>query len=352
MAHNCSSSVVIERSSGEARTLALDQELCHFDRNFLFGSRQAITVRICMPSIRQLEYILALSETRHFRRAAEKVGVSQPTLSAQLSTLEENLGAQLVERSRSSVLFTPLGKEVEQIARRVMRDVQEIRDICETQDSKFSGTIRLGLPPTIGPYLLPHLVPRMHKAYPDLKLYVREEVPHALPERLQDGYHDVVVMPLPVKGDELHSIPLFREPLYLVVPADSTLANADQLERRQLKGQAVLTLESGHHLHEQVEAICEEFGAVPLSNFEGTSLDTLRQMVGMGMGISFLPGLYVHGVLAKDRSVKIVELKGRSIYRSIGILWRKTSARSQDFELLAEHIRETVRRSFPNCTLS
>lgn len=305
-----------------------------------------------MPSLRQLEYLIALSETHHFRRAAERVGVSQPTLSAQLSTLEQNLGAQLVERSRSRVLLTPIGKQVERIARRVVRDMQEIRDVCAVQSGQFSGTIRLGLPPTIGPYLLPHLVPRVHKAYPGLKLYVREEVPHGLPARLQEGQHDVIVMPLPVMADDLVSISLYREPLYLAVPADGPLAKFDILERRDLEGQAVLTLESGHQLHEQVEAICEEFGAVPLSNFEGTSLDTLRQMVGMGMGISFLPALYVHGTLAKDRSIKILELKGRSIYRTIGMLWRKTSARSAEFERLGHHIRETVQRNFPNCPLS
>lgn len=305
-----------------------------------------------MPSLRQLEYLIALSETHHFRRAAEQVGVSQPTLSAQLATLEESLGAQLVERSRSRVLLTPLGQEVVQLARRVLRDTQEMRDVCSVQGGYFAGTIRLGLPSTIGPYLLPRLVPRVHKAYPHLKLYMREEVPHVLPPRLQDGHHDVIVTPLPVHGDELHSIPLFREPLYLAVPADSALTKFEKLERKELEGQAVLTLESGHHLREQVEAICQEFGAELLSNFEGTSLDTLRQMVGMGMGVSFLPGLYVHSALSKDKSIKILELKGRAIYRTVGMLWRKTSARSSEFEQLADDIRDTVKRNFPNCSLS
>jgi LysR family hydrogen peroxide-inducible transcriptional activator len=181
---------------------------------------------------------------------------------------------------------------------------------------------------------------------------MREEVPHALPARLQDGHHDVIVMPLPVQGDDLRGISLFREPLYLAVPADSRLAKLEYLERRDLKGQAILTLESGHHLREQVEAICDEFGGELLSNFEGTSLDTLRQMVGMGMGVSFLPGLYVHSVLGKDKSVKVMELKGRAMYRTIGMLWRKTSARSAEFEQLADDIRETVRRNFPNCLLN
>ena len=300
-----------------------------------------------MPSIRQLEYLLAIHEHRHFRRAAVKVGVSQPTLSAQIMALEERLGVQLIERSRSRVLVTPVGQEVVEIARRILRDVQEIRDVATHQLGKPGGTIRLGLPPTIGPYLLPRVIPRIHRSYPDLKLYVREEVPHSLPASLEQGVHDVIIMPIPVRSDGLESATLFREPLHLVVPSDSDLGGREVIERRDLKGRAILTLESGHQLREQVDAICSEFGAEILTDFEGTSLDTVRQMVGMGMGLSFLPGLYVHAMLARDSSVRTVELKGRSLYRTIGLLWRTTSARKPEFEQLAQHIRETVKRNFP-----
>ena len=304
-----------------------------------------------MPSIRQLEYLIALSETRHFRRAAEKAGVSQPTLSAQLNALEEKLGVQLVERSRSRVLLTPVGEEIEHIARRVIRDVQEIKDAASGQHGKLAGVIRLGLPPTIGPYLLPRLLPKLHKTYPDLKLYVREEVPQTLPASLEEGGHDVVIMPVPVRGGDLESVSLFREPLYLTVPADSPLADKEPVERADLRGQSILTLETGHQLREQVEAICEEFGAELMSNFEGTSLDTLRQMVGMGMGLSFLPGLYVHASLGRDGSVKSKELKGRALYRTVGMVWRKTSARKAEFETLAGHLRDAVKRGFPKISL-
>ncbi|MBU2531637.1 MAG: hydrogen peroxide-inducible genes activator [Alphaproteobacteria bacterium] len=299
-----------------------------------------------MPSLRQLEYLLAIQDERHFRRAAAKMGISQPTLSAQLSTLEQALGAQLVERSRSRVLLTPVGKEVAEIARRIVRDVQEIRDVATHKLGEPGGTIRLGLPPTIGPYLLPRVIPRIHRAYPHLKLYVREDVPRNLPDGLDQGKYDVVIMPVPVRAQGLESISLFREPLYLVVPADSDLSQRDYIERKDLKGRSILTLESGHHLREQVEALCEEFGAELLTDYEGTSLDTVRQMVGMGMGLSFLPGLYVHSTLGRDGSVKLVELKGRSLYRTIGLLWRDTSARKPEFEQLAQHIRDTVRKSF------
>lgn len=146
-----------------------------------------------MPSLRQLEYLLAIDEQRHFRRAAAKVGVSQPTLSAQISTLEQTLGAQLVERSRSRVLLTPVGNEIAVIARRMLRDAQEIRDVATHKLGEPGGTIRLGLPPTIGPYLLPRVIPRIHRAYPDLKLYVREDMPLNLPEGLDIGKYDVII---------------------------------------------------------------------------------------------------------------------------------------------------------------
>lgn len=299
-----------------------------------------------MPSLRQLEYLLAIDEQRHFRRAAAKVGVSQPTLSAQISTLEQTLGAQLVERSRSRVLLTPVGNEIAVIARRMLRDAQEIRDVATHKLGEPGGTIRLGLPPTIGPYLLPRVVPRIHRAYPDLKLYVREDMPLNLPEGLDIGKYDVIITPLPVKAEALEAIPLFREPLHLVVPSDSDLSGRDFIERQELRHRPILTLESGHHLREQVETLCEEFGADLRSEFEGTSLDTVRQMVGMGMGLSFLPGLYVQSTLARDSSVKSIELKGRALYRTVGLLWRDTSARKPEFEQLAHHIRETVKKSF------
>ncbi len=304
-----------------------------------------------MPSLRQLEYLLAIAAERHFRRAAERAGVSQPTLSAQLSALEERLGVQLVERSRSGVMLTPAGEGIETIARRVLRDVQEIKDVAAGQKGELSGVVRLGLPPTIGPYLLPRLLPKLHKAYPQLKLYVREEVPQSLPSTLQDGGHDVVIMPVPVRSGDLVSTALFREPLYLAVPADHPLAAREEVERNDLRGQSILTLETGHQLREQVEAICDEFGADLLVDFEGTSLDTLRQMVGMGMGLSFLPGLYVHTSLDKDSSVRALQLRGRSLYRTIGIAWRKTSARSTEFEKLARHVQDGMKRSFPGFSL-
>lgn len=304
-----------------------------------------------MPSVRQLEYLLALDECRHFRRAAEKCGVSQPTLSAQLRTLEGRLGVQLVERSRSRVIMTPVGAEIALIGRRVLRDIEEMRHIATRPESGIGGTVRLALAPTIGPYLLPKMVPDLHAAYPDLKLYVREGIPQALPPALEQGLHDVLVVPLPVNRGELESEPLFCEPLYLAMAADHPLASKRRVDRRDLKGQSILTLESGHQLHEQVERLCVEVAAKLLTDYEGTSLDTLREMVGMGMGLSFLPGLYVKSSLGQDPAIKVIALGGSPIFRTIGIVWRRSSARRGEFRILADHFRRTVAREFPGFSI-
>jgi LysR family hydrogen peroxide-inducible transcriptional activator len=304
-----------------------------------------------MPSIRQIEYLVALADIRHFRRAAEHVGVSQPTLSAQLIAMEKELGVQLVERSRTSVIVTPIGKQVLAAGRRILQEMQAIRDIVAGQQGGLVGTIRLGLPPTIGPYLLPSMLPELHRDHPSLRIHVREDVPAVLPRALLDGAYDVVVAPLPVQSTDFETVPIFREPLYVVVPEDHSLATKGYVEKADLNGEAVLALERGHQLHEQVEAICDEFGARLLFDYEGTSLDTLRQMVAMGTGISFLPGLFVAAALQQPGGVVSLELKGRALYRTIGMAWRRTSARVEDYHALIGFIRRTIERDFKSCTL-
>jgi LysR family hydrogen peroxide-inducible transcriptional activator len=304
-----------------------------------------------MVSFRQLEYLRAIAEKRHFRHAAESVGVSQPTLSAQFAALEEELGVQLVERSRARVLMTPVGEEVVKHARRILDDVQELKDVAAGRTGQLGGVVRLGLPPTIGPYLLPPMIPHIHRDYPDLQLYVREEMPQHLPDQLQEGQHDIIISPIPVKAGDLKHIPLFREPLRLAISKDAALARKERILPEDLKGQSILTLESGHQLRTQLETICLETGAQLLSNYEGTSLDTLSQMVGMGMGLTFLPELYVKSAITNEQSVRITDLQGQPVYRTIGLLWRKTSLRRTEFQQFAERIRETVEDHFPTLTL-
>ncbi len=296
-----------------------------------------------MLSLQQLRYLVAVAETLHFRRAAEKTNVTQPTLSGQLRELEDRLGVQLVERSRAKVVLTPIGREITARAQRVLRDVNDIITLAKHDQSQLGGTIRLGVLPTLGPYLLPYILPELHQSYPQLKLYVREGMPSELLSRLDDGSLDLLLFPLPLKGADTVTVRLFREPLWIVAPRDHPLATKREAERSDLKGEAVLALEQGHRLHEQVRDLCEQYGANLSLDYEGTSLDTIRQMVGMGMGLSFMPALYVASEVLEDRQVIARHIRGKAPFRLIGMAWRKHSARQEEFNTLAVLIRQTLK---------
>ncbi|HSM40409.1 MAG TPA: LysR substrate-binding domain-containing protein, partial [Afifellaceae bacterium] len=198
-----------------------------------------------VTTLRQLNYLVALSQELHFRRAAERMNVTQPTLSAQIQELERRLKAPLVERGTARVMLTPLGREIADRARRVIADVQDIVDLAASSQHGFDGTIRLGVPPTLGPYLLPHIVSDLHASYPRLKLYVREGKPADLQDELHTGSFDLVISPLPINHHDLEVERLFREPLHLVVAPDHPLMMKAKIERSDLAGQNVLAIEKG-----------------------------------------------------------------------------------------------------------
>ena len=306
-----------------------------------------------VPTLKQLRYLVAVAETLHFRRAAEMSHVSQPTLSGQLRELEERLGVQLVERSRSKVILTPLGRQIAERAKTVLRDVQDVVELAKQGQAPLGGTIRVGVLQSLGPYFLPHILPELHGRYRDLKLYVREGMPTALLERLDQGNLDMLFFPLPVQGVELRSVRLFREPLWVVVPGEHRLAIRETIRRSDLEGETFLTLERGHRLHDQVRALCEQYGAKLSLDYEGTSLDTLRQMVAMGMGLSLLPALYVRSEVLHDRQVVAREVKSGVPHRMIGMVWRRHSGRQEEYETLAGQIRGILKdRKLPITVVS
>lgn len=295
-----------------------------------------------MPTLRQLEYLVAIADTRHFRRAAERVNTTQPTLSEQLKALEERLGAQLVQRSRSGVVLTGLGEQVVEIARRMLADAQHIRSLSSLGAGRLSGLLRLGMPPTIGPYLLPRVVPQLRVGFPQLKLYVREELPSELPAALTDGRLDVIVAPFPINSGDLLGEEMFSEPLHLAVASTHRLAQKSRVTALDLKGEDVLALGKGHQLHDVVAQLCAQTGARLRLDYEGTSLDTLREMVATGLGITFLPGLYVESAVRGDSMLKLIELSGRPLMRTIGMAWRKSDARADSYRRLADVCRRQV----------
>ncbi|MBV1894962.1 MAG: LysR family transcriptional regulator [Rhodobacteraceae bacterium] len=297
-------------------------------------------------TLKQLRYLVALAEEKHFRRAAEVCGVSQPSLSVQLQKLEEQLGSRVVERGRAGVTFTPVGRDVVTRARSILMDVQAMSDFAQTAQYGLTGTIRLGVQATLGPYLMPRIAARLHREHPDFKLYIRESLPSQLEAELLAGKHDIILSKLPSRGADIVDAPLFQEPILFAVSADHPLATKDHVVPSDLTGLPVLSLSRGYHLHDQVHALCKEFGAEVIHDYEGTSLDALRQMVAMNMGTTFMPALYAKSEINKGGDVVALPLKGRRVFRSVGLFWRKGAGRAPAFVKLNNFVREVVQTDF------
>ncbi len=305
-----------------------------------------MTTETTALTLRQLRYLIALGETQHFRKAAERCHITQPSLSAQLQTMEEILGVQLVERSRSGVALTPVGREVASRARTILDSVQGIVDFTAGAQHGLVGTIRLGAKSTLGPYLLPHVVAKLHRNHPELNLYVRDGAPRELEHELVDGLHDIIIAQLPMIGSELVVERLFREPLYLALASDHPLAKETSVSPKDLRELKVLSLSPQYHLHDQIIALCKDFGATLSRDYEGTSLDALRQMVGMGMGVTFLPALYVKSEIHARSEVVVKPITGKRITRSVGLVWRKSGGRNVAYIRVADAIRDVVASKF------
>jgi LysR family hydrogen peroxide-inducible transcriptional activator len=304
-----------------------------------------------MPTLQQLRYLALLDETLHFRRAAERAHVTQPTLSAQLSALEAKLGLTLVERSRSRVVMTPEGHEIATRARRILREVDEITELAQRGRHPLGGTIRVGVVASLGSYFLPLVIPDLHASHPDLRLYVREGAAGDLMTRLDEGTLDLVFAPVPARGPDLDMARLFREPLLAVAAVDHPLAALDTVPRERLAGETILSLEPGHRLHDQVRQICEDTGAEISLDYGATSLDTIRQMVGMGLGLSLLPALYVRSEVQPNRLVTARPLAGPQPFRTVGMIWRRHAARAAGHVALAQILRGILRRTAPEVTV-
>jgi LysR family transcriptional regulator, hydrogen peroxide-inducible genes activator len=290
-------------------------------------------------NLRDLSYLVALAEHRHFGRAAEASFVSQPTLSTQIRKLEDELGVALVERTPRKVLLTETGREIARRARGVLSQVDEIKAIAQRTRDPESGTIRLGIFPTLGPYLLPHVIPRLRDRFPRLELLLREEKTEQVLHMLREGTLDAGILALPVHDDSLHTEFLFEEPFVLAVPTGHPLSGRSCLRMDDLAEQNLLLLEDGHCLRDQALEVCHLAGAGEKSGFRATSLETLRQMVSANVGITLLPSLAVKPPVAQSSNVELIEFEAPAPSRRIAMLWRKSSAMTPFFEALAEVVR-------------
>lgn len=293
-----------------------------------------------MPTVRQLEYLVALADLRHFGRAAQACNVSQPSLSQQLRALEQRLGVLLVERNHAAVELTPIGREIAERAREVLVRVADIADLARRAEEGNAGTIRFGVTPTLGPYLMSDVISALHRDHPGLRLYIREGIPDDQALDLTRGQIDMLVGPLPIAGDNLTIEPLFRERLHLVAAADHPLAQKPVLHKSDLNGVPILSLHSAHHLHRQVAMFCAELGMTLLRDYEGTSLDSLRQMTGTGLALTVLPDLYIRAEGGGSAGVKVLEVQNWAPARSIAAAWRTGAAFAATYRTIAECVRQ------------
>jgi len=291
-------------------------------------------------NLRDLHYLVALAEHRHFGRAAEASFVSQPTLSTQIKKLEDELGVALVERTPRKVLLTETGREIARRARGVISEIDEIKAIAQRTRDPESGSLRLGVFPTLGPYLLPHLVPLVRTRFPRLELLLIEEKTEHVIRMLREGSLDAGVLALPVHEDSLHSEFLFEEPFVLAVPEAHPLAQKkSRLKLSDLEDENLLLLEDGHCLRDQALEVCQLAGAGEKTGFRATSLETLRQMVAANVGITLLPTLAIKPPMARTDNVHLLEFSGHAPSRRLALVWRKSSSMTTFLKRFTEVIR-------------
>jgi LysR family hydrogen peroxide-inducible transcriptional activator len=291
-------------------------------------------------NLRDLSYLVAVADHRHFGKAADACFVSQPTLSTQIKKLERELGVELIERNPRQITLTAAGEQVAERARVILRETDDIRGIAHRAQDPESGTLRVGLFPTLAPYLLPHVVPQIHERFPKLELLLIEEKTETLLEQLREGQLDVAVLSRPVDDDLLHEELLFEEDFVLAVPSDHLLAVGDEpVPVSVLADENILLLGEGHCFRDQALEVCRMAGVAERSGFRATSLETLRQMVAAGVGVTLLPELAVQPPVPPSAHIVLRRFAAPVPRREIAMYWRRTSAYRHLLPELAELIR-------------
>lgn len=299
-----------------------------------------------LPTLRQLQYLVALREHGHFGKAAEACFVTQSTLSAGLRELETLLGVTLVERTRRIVRFTALGHRIADKAARVLRDAEELAGLARAEGKPLHGELRLGVIPTIAPFLLPAMLPRLREQWPSLKLYLREETSQAACEALHRGQLDCVLLALPYACGEVDFAPLFDDQLFVAFPGGEAPAGA-AVEVDSLDENRMLLLEDGHCLKDHALSACNRPDLRAHAAMMGTSLHTLVQMVDNGLGLTFVPAMAIEAGILDGTKVAAKPLRSDHGFRRIALIWRRSSPRSREFALLAGTLRQIIGEMSP-----
>jgi LysR family hydrogen peroxide-inducible transcriptional activator len=292
-----------------------------------------------LPTLKQLQYLVALKDHGHFGRAAESCYVTQSTLSAGIRELETLIGVVLVERTRRVVRFTPLGERIVEKARRVLREADELGDLARAAGRPLSGEMRMSVIPTIAPFLLPRILPKLRRDYPDLKLYLREETSGQACEGLHHGRTDCVLLALPYACGDVETAPLFDDRLFVAF-REGEMDPSTSIRPAEIDETRLLMLEDGHCLKEHALAACNRPELRAEATMLGTSLHTMVQMVDNGLGVTMLPEMAVDAGILDHTQVAARPLDADNASRHIALVWRKASPRERDFRLLADVLAE------------
>lgn len=290
-----------------------------------------------LPTIKQLRYLVALNETAHFGKAAKACFVSQPAFSVAIKELESLLNVQLVDRTNKSVTITAIGQRIIQQAQLCLRDAEGLLEIAKDYQSPLTGMLKMGVIPTIAPFLLPKVLPAIRKKFPHLELYFKEDQSEKIYHQLMSGELDILLLALPYELKNTEQLCLFKDKFMLASRIKSHFVDPDNYKFGQLDSESILLLEEGHCLRDHALAACKLRKPEKISRFSATSLFTLVQMVESDLGITFLPEMAVGSALLRGTKIRLTPLQENS-YREIGLVWRKGSARSEEFRQLAEFI--------------
>jgi LysR family hydrogen peroxide-inducible transcriptional activator len=294
-----------------------------------------------MPTLRQLRYLDALARFRHFGIAASHCAVTQPALSTQIQDFEKKLGVELVERRYKDVKLTPVGREVAERAARILADVRDLSEFAHLRAAPLSGDLRLGVIPTIAPYLLPPLLPLLRDRYPALQLHIRETQTQVLIDELVSGSLDLLLLALPAEHGDVEPLPLFEDRFVLALPPGREMKGSAKASLDLVKDDRLLLLEEGHCLRDQALTVCDLRQIGNIDTFGASSLSTLVQMVANGLGLTLLPEISV-GVETRHGDIKLMRFVEPEPSRVVGLAWRTTNPRRRDFEAFAELILATV----------
>ncbi|MEX2130136.1 MAG: hydrogen peroxide-inducible genes activator [Pseudohongiellaceae bacterium] len=296
-----------------------------------------------IPSFKQLKYLCAVAEHRHFSKAAEACHVTQSTLSAGIQELEKQLGVTIFERNKKQVLITPVGEKLLLQARSLLGDMEDFVAIAQASQAPLSGEIRLGVIPTIGPFLLPQMLTVLRRDYPRLKLFLKEGLSAELLHKLQQGELDLVLLALPFALPEMQVEKLFDDEFVLLLPPHHSLQKAKFVNQQDLNNMKLLLLEEGHCLRDHALEACRLQSKQTDLVYQGTSLHTLVQMVANGLGTTLLPEMAVQADILGDTNLQIKRFKDRKVSRGIGLAWRQSDPRVADYQALAVFIKDWVK---------